>query len=677
MDLVPLLRSTFGFPAFRENQEDVCRSVAEGRDVLLVMPTGAGKSLCYQLPAIARGGTGLVVSPLIALMDDQAARLSSHGLRVARIHSGLSRDEARQACRDYLDGTLQFLFIAPERLRVPGFPAMLGRRKPSLIAIDEAHCISGWGHDFRPDYRTIGESLPLLRPAPVIALTATATPTVQQDIVAQLRMTDPVLYIHGFRRDNIAVEVVELSKPQRPEFIAQFLDAPGTRPAIVYAPSRKAADDLALQLNTHFPSASYHAGLDPATRERVQRQFQSCELDVVVATIAFGMGIDKANVRTVVHAALPGSVEAYYQEIGRAGRDSLPSRAILLHSFADRRIHENFFERDYPPVEDLDKVAHALTHDFQLPEPLAAKLNLDPDTLARAVEKLASQGAAQFDMEGQVRTGNASGWRAGYKAQLAHRRAQLDHMIHFAETPQCRMSALVRHFGDRIGASRPCGHCDFCSPQTATARTYSEPTAAEERDLRAILATLKTSPSISAGRLFTDAAVGKDRSYFDRLLDGVARAGWITLTSETWTNPLGREITYRRVNVTPEGQQLRTSDPVGVLLPEEAAPGTQQRKPRKEPGTHKPVPNAKEAPAFTELQSELETRLRAWRKAEAAQAGKPAFFVFSDAILRSLAVAAPRTLPELMTIHGIGPLKAERYGAAICALCRGQNPQTL
>src|ERR1019366_2796068 len=190
-DLTSLLHRTFGHSSFRANQEAVCRAATDGRDVLLVMPTGAGKSLCYQLPAIARGGTALVVSPLIALMDDQAAKLAAHGLRVGRIHSGLSRDDTRQACRDYLDGTLQFLFIAPERLRAPGFPEMLARRKPSLIAMDEAHCISGWGHDFRPDYRTLGDHLPALRPAPIIALTATATPTVQQDIVAQLQLHNP------------------------------------------------------------------------------------------------------------------------------------------------------------------------------------------------------------------------------------------------------------------------------------------------------------------------------------------------------------------------------------------------------------------------------------------------------------------------------------------------------
>src|SRR5580700_4520950 len=204
MDLVSLLRSTFGFPGFRENQEAVCRAVTEGRDVLLVMPTGAGKSICYQLPALARGGPALVVSPLIALMDDQAE--------------------------------------------------MLARRTPSLIAVDEAHCISGWGHNFRPDYRTLGESLPMLRPAPIIALTATATPMVQKDIVEQLRLIEPSLFVHGFRRSNLSLEVVELSKPRRSEFIRKYLEPAETRPAIVYAPSRKAADELAAELNARFPA---------------------------------------------------------------------------------------------------------------------------------------------------------------------------------------------------------------------------------------------------------------------------------------------------------------------------------------------------------------------------------------------------------------------------------------
>src|SRR5277367_5036493 len=242
--LVELLHRNFGFAAFRANQEDVCRAAIGGRDVLLVMPTGAGKSLCYQLPAIARGGTTLVVSPLIALMEDQVAKLAGQGLRVARIHSGRDRGESRQACVEYLDGSLQFLFIAPERLRVPGFAEMLGKRKPSLIAIDEAHCISAWGHDLRRDYRTLGQHLPSLRPAPVIALTATATPLVQDDIVRQLGMPSAARFIHGFRRDNLAIEIVETPKPRRSELTRELLSDEARRPAIVYAPSRKEAESL-------------------------------------------------------------------------------------------------------------------------------------------------------------------------------------------------------------------------------------------------------------------------------------------------------------------------------------------------------------------------------------------------------------------------------------------------
>jgi DNA topoisomerase-3 len=340
--LTDLLHRAFGFKAFRPNQEAVCRAAVEGKDVLLVMPTGSGKSLCYQLPAIARGGTTLVISPLIALMEDQVAALKSRGFAVERIHSGRDRAASRQACIDYLNGNLQFLFIAPERLRVAGFPEMLAKRKPALIAIDEAHCISQWGHDFRPDYRMFGQYLPSLRPAPVIALTATATPVVQDDIASQLGLGQAARFIHGFRRENIAIEVVEVGVSQRSALVRDLLNDESRRPGIVYTPTRKQADALAAQFRGHFPAAAYHAGLDAAHRKRVQEEFLAGKIEVMVATIAFGMGIDKPDVRTVVHTALPGSLEAYYQEIGRAGRDGKPSRAVLMHSYADRYTHDFF-----------------------------------------------------------------------------------------------------------------------------------------------------------------------------------------------------------------------------------------------------------------------------------------------------------------------------------------------
>ena len=672
MDLSSLLHKTFGFASFRANQEAVCRAATDGRDVLLVMPTGAGKSLCYQLPAIARGGTALVISPLIALMDDQAAKLTAAGLRVARIHSGLSRDEARQACRDYLDGTLQFLFIAPERMRVPGFPEMLAKRKPALIAIDEAHCISAWGHDFRPDYRTLGDYLPSLRPAPVIALTATATPTVQKDIVTQLHLDNPALFIHGFRRHNLAIEVVELSKPRRNEFTATLLKSSTNRPAIVYAPSRKAAEELASKLGGS--AAAYHAGLDPGTRERVQRQFLSGKLEIVVATIAFGMGIDKADVRTVVHTALPGSVEAYYQEIGRAGRDGLPSRTVLLHSFADRKMHDFFLERDYPPPTELSRVAAVLTDEFQMPDLLRQRLKMDAETFDKAAEKLASQGAASINIEGNVRGTGSTIWRKGYDEQINFRRSQIDRMVQFAESRQCRMSSLIQHFGDTADGLRPCGHCDFCAPEQATAQTFRQPTTEEDRQLRTILRALDGTTR-ATGKLHTEVAPHTDRKLFETYLDALARSGLITLTTDQWTNPEGNLIIFKKASLTHEGRTLTVPLPPDLLIKDTSATSASLPRSRSRNTASPRLSKAERdqtSTAYTPNQKALDQHIREWRKAEAAKTGKPAFIVFSDAILQSIVLASPRNIPALLKISGIGPEKADRYGAAICALCDGR-----
>jgi DNA topoisomerase-3 len=312
--LSSLLEERFGFSSFRPHQQAVCEAAAAGSDVLLVMPTGAGKSLCYQLPGLARGGTTLVVSPLIALMEDQVVRLQALGLRAERIHSGRGRVDSRRVCGDYLEGRLDYLFIAPERLGVPGFPEFLAQRPLALIAIDEAHCISQWGHDFRPDYRLLGERLPLLRPAPVVALTATATPLVQRDIVQQLALAASTKqFIHGFRRTNLAIEAVAVPPKQRADRTRRWLALPERTPAIVYAPTRKLAEAVAVELEGEHRVQAYHAGLSAERRDEVQSAFLGGRLDVVVATVAFGMGVDKADVRTVVHLALPGSLESYYR----------------------------------------------------------------------------------------------------------------------------------------------------------------------------------------------------------------------------------------------------------------------------------------------------------------------------------------------------------------------------
>jgi DNA topoisomerase-3 len=468
-ELDSLLRERFGFSSFRPHQRAVCEAAAAGEDVLLVMPTGAGKSLCYQLPGLARGGTTLVVSPLIALMEDQVARLQSLGLRAERIHSGRSRPESRQVCADYVAGALDYLFIAPERLGVAGFPELLARRPLGLIAIDEAHCISQWGHDFRPDYRLLGQRLPMLRPAPVVALTATATPVVQRDIALQLGLGGQARqFIHGFRRDNLALEALEVPPKDRPGRALQWLAAPGRLPAIVYAPTRKSAEAVADVLASQHRAKAYHAGLPAEVRERVQSDFLAGKLDVVVATVAFGMGVDKADIRTVLHLALPGSVESYYQEIGRAGRDGKPSRTVLMHHFADRKTHQFFLDRDYPAEGVLEKLFAALKPAPVSAQTLRKKTRVAKADFEKALEKLWIHGGVQGVAEEELRRGHEA-WREPYAAQRALRVEQLALVAKFAEGNQCRMLGLVRHFGDTEDSGKPCGRCDVCEPHARIA----------------------------------------------------------------------------------------------------------------------------------------------------------------------------------------------------------------
>jgi ATP-dependent DNA helicase RecQ len=680
-----LLHRVFGHRTFRAHQQQVCEAAAAGRDVLLVMPTGAGKSLCYQLPALARGGTALVISPLIALMDDQASKLSALGLRVARVHSGLSRDDARQACRNYLSGELDFLFIAPERMRVPGFPEMLAKRKPVLVAIDEAHCISAWGHDFRPDYRTLGQYLPALRPAPIIALTATATPTVQRDIAVQLDLHDPAIFITGFRRDNLAIQAIELSKPQRPDFALKLLKDASARPAIIYAQSRKDAEEFASKLHKHFPTAAYHAGLDPATRDRVQRAFLSGKLDVVVATVAFGMGVDKADVRTVIHVALPGSVEAFYQEIGRAGRDGLPSRTVLLHGFADRRLQEFFLEKNYPPTFDLERVVLCLPSNFTPVDVLHNALRkkkdmIDRDTLDRTLEKLLVAGIALMDMSGDVRRSDdhatsATQWKSAYESQVAIRRSQIDRMVAFAESTTCRMAALVQHFGDTSDKVTTCGICDICNPGcSGAAQSAHQPTANERAWLREILSALEHRSS-STGKLFTDLHLMKDRKDFDSLLDGLARAGLLTFSSDTFRTPEGTDVTYRKVAITHEGHTPDDATLDTVWLRTSIADTSTARK-KSNSKSRSASPTQRSSASADHLldpaAEKLFDQLRNWRTEQARPNRTPAFLILSDAVLRAIAIAAPQNLSSLHAIPGMGPTKVDRYGADLVVLCRSE-----
>jgi RecQ family ATP-dependent DNA helicase len=678
-----MLSSVFGFEGFRTGQELVCRAAVAGNDLLLVMPTGAGKSLCFQLPALARGGTALVISPLIALMEDQAAKLSALGLGVARIHSGLDRAVARQACADYLKGDLQFLFIAPERLRVPGFVEMLAKRQLALIAIDEAHCISQWGHDFRPDYRMLGEHLPRLRGtgdaiAPVIALTATATPAVQSDILTQLGMVNPKQFIHGFRRGNLAIEVVEVSMPERSGVIRALLGQAERRPAIVYATSRKQAERLAEDLagEAHIAAAAYHAGLEPERREKVQRAFQAGELDVVVATIAFGMGIDKPDIRTVIHAGLPGTLEGYYQEIGRAGRDGHESRTYLMHSYADQRTHGFFLNRDYPPTASLLQIFSALGEEPQNIDELREQTRMESEEFDKALEKLEIHGGARIDFGGSVTAGSAH-WKKSYGLQAQHRAEQFEHVLHFTTAQECRMSMLVRHFGDMEDAALACGKCDVCSPATAVLRQFRRPTAVELTMAAGIVDQLRPVNYKAAGTLqrALDPREQMTRGVFDSLLDAMVRAGLIALEDAVYEKD-GEVRRFRKVMLTEAGLELRALERAELLLSDGVVAEFSTGKVDKvrvrrstAGGNSTKSPQGLAETPLSAADEEMAERLRTWRTGEAKRLGVPAYVVMHNQALAAIAQARPSTPRQLLSVKGMGDAKVEKFGVAILKIC--------
>jgi DNA topoisomerase III len=670
-----LLHRAFGFAAFRANQEVVCRTLIEGRDALLVMPTGAGKSLCYQLPGLARGGTTLVISPLIALMEDQYAKLRERGFSVECIHSGRDRAASRQVCIDYLSGKLQFLFIAPERLRVPGFPEMLAKRKPSLIAIDEAHCISQWGHDFRPDYRLLGGYLPTLRPAPVIALTATATAIVQHDICDQLGLDHQASFIHGFRRSNIAIEVVETSPSRRPDLARELLSHPEHRPAIVYTPSRKQAESVAALLSSQFPTAAYHAGLDADRRRRVQDGFLNGKLEVIVATIAFGMGIDKANIRSVIHTALPGSIEAYYQEIGRAGRDAEPSRAILMHSYADRYTHDFFFDRDYPDVKVLDQIYQRLQAEPRPRELVEKQGKVPAEVFEKALEKLWTHGGAAIDSSDNLGRG-AADWRDAYIAQGEQKQAQIEAMIRYAQSNQCRMSTLVQHFGDTTDSRKPCGICDFCAPETCVAQRFRVANETERTLAREVLDSLPKGGT-SVGKLHSALCSknGIDRDSFEELLGAMARAGLIRMVESVFEKD-GKQIPFRKASLTSHAEGLDEDAQLDLSIRQTARASvkTHRKKPAaatKKTHKKKTAKSSKQQPppaatdSLDRPVSKAEVLLRDWRKAHAKKLGVPAFRIMSDRVLVAIAEDHPRSAAELLAIPGIGIKAVEKYAAQI------------
>jgi len=472
-------RRVFGWQQLRPAQLSAMKAVMKGRDVLAVMPTGAGKSAVYQVPAVLLGGPVVVVSPLIALQRDQMQSLLGSGvLRTAAINSAQRRRDNDTAWARISASSVDVIFLAPEQLAKPDVTNRLAAVRPRLLVVDEAHCVSSWGHDFRPDYLRLRHARERLGNPPVLALTANAAAPVRRDIAERLGMNDPVEIVAGFDRPNIRLDVSAFQDAAAKERFVVERAAVEEKPGILYAGTRKAADSYAEQLRSlGLSAASYHAGLSPAERRQTQDRFSSGEVDVVVATSAFGMGIDKANVRFVLHTSVPGSLDAYYQEIGRAGRDSAPARAILAYRPQDLGL-QRFFASGAPDADAVRRVAERLRGDAGAVSAtrLRAECELGATALSAVLNLLEETGAVRTGRDGSRFIGalGADGASAEDDVDVAVQSALAVHATHlkleqsrvdmmrgYAETTDCRRRFLLGYFGDSVPV--PCGACDNCT----------------------------------------------------------------------------------------------------------------------------------------------------------------------------------------------------------------------
>ncbi|HTF16269.1 MAG TPA: DNA helicase RecQ [Burkholderiales bacterium] len=594
-----ILESVFGFPSFVGKQGEIIEHVANGGDALVLMPTGGGKSLCFQIPALMREGCGIVVSPLIALMHDQVAALREAGVRAACLNSSLSAEAAAKVERELLAGGLDLLYVAPERLTTPRFLGLLERSRLALFAIDEAHCVSQWGHDFRPEYIELALLAERHPAVPRIALTATADEATRREIVARLQLDDARVFISSFDRPNIRYEVVE--KENARSQLLDFIRArhPGES-GIVYCLSRTKTEETAAWLAAHdIEALSYHAGMENGARAAHQDRFINEDGVVMVATIAFGMGIDKPDVRFVAHLDLPKTIEAYYQETGRAGRDGKPAEAWMSYGLAD----------------------------------IVQQRRMIDESVADDAFKRAS-----------VR--------------------KLDALVGLAETAGCRRVQLLAYFGE---ASGPCGNCDNCLNPP---RVWDGTVAAQQ----ALSCVYRTGQRFGAGHVI-DVLLGRATERVSQLgHDRLSTFGIGADRDERQWRAVFRQLValgylradgeaFGALKLTPSSRQVLKGE-TSVMLREQAAPPARAKRGKKsaarETGTAAP-------------DSALLRALRAWRLGVAREHGVPAFVVFHDGTLETIAALRPGTREALRGVSGVGEKKLERYGEALLEVVRSHS----
>ena len=603
MDKYSILKQYYGHGAFRAGQEELIDSILSGRDALCVMPTGGGKSLCYQVPALLLPGLTLVISPLISLMKDQVMALQNAGIPAGCIHSAMSVEELREAYRDTRFGAYKILYIAPERLLTDGFCALAQELEISLLAVDEAHCISQWGQDFRPSYTRILDFLEFLPRRPVVgAFTATATQQVQEDILDSLQLQDPQRLVTGFDRANLYFGV---ERPRsKDEFVLAYLKRHPEDSGIIYCSTRKNVDELYSWLqDQHFSVGRYHAGLSQEERQKAQEDFLYDRTPVIIATNAFGMGIDKSNVRYVLHYNMPSCLENYYQEAGRAGRDGEPSECILLYAAQDVMIQKFLLEhKDQPVTEELEEVEE-------------------------------------------------------------NNRRKLSAMEQYCTTTACLRMTMLHYFGEEAPAR--CDNCSSCNgdfqeiditEQTkAIVKCIHE--AGRPYGMNLIANTLAGSHStrVEETGLYRQRLFGALHQYTLKEIKEMIRClieqGYLLISPDK----------YPVLRISKKIWELQDTS-IRVLLRKAQAPEADSGSSRRRSAE---LPRASLPEGFTREQGEeLFSRLRALRKKLAEKAMVPPFVIFGDRTLRDMCRVLPRNHGAFLTVLGVGQAKDEKYSDA-------------